>query len=87
MKIFVVYHSNGHVWERAYTSFQSAIDVVSAYANQENLRAKADGFYEDDEDRPAKMENDFTYMDEQGGVMVAHNELEKMSTFVKEIAL
>jgi hypothetical protein len=31
------------------------------------------------------METEFTYKDEQGGVMVAHNELEKMSTFIKEL--
>jgi len=49
--------------------------------------AMSDGFYEDDDQRPAKMEKDFTYKDDQGGVLVAHNELEKMSTFVKELTI
>jgi len=87
MKIFVVYDSSGFVWDRAYTSFQSAIDVVSLYLDQQNRMAMSDGFYEDDDQRPAKMEKDFTYKDDQGGVLVAHDELEKMSTFVKELTI
>jgi hypothetical protein len=33
------------------------------------------------------MEKEFTYKDEQGGVLVAHNELEKTSIFVKELTM
>ena len=87
MKIFVIYDSLGFVWERAYKSFNTAIVVVKAHVDEQNLRAKYDGAYEDEEDRPANMEKEFTYKDEQGGVMVAHNELEKISTFVKELTL
>jgi hypothetical protein len=80
MKIFIIYDSTGFVWERAHTSFQSAIDVVSLYVEQQiNLT--------DEEEPPAKMETKFTYKDEQGGVMVAHNEVEKISTFIKELTL
>jgi hypothetical protein len=80
MKIFIIYDSTGFVWERAHTSFQSAIDVVSLYVEQQiNLT--------DEEEPPAKMEKEFTYKDEQGGVMVAHNEVEKISTFIKELTL
>jgi hypothetical protein len=85
MKIYVIYDSTGRIWESGHTSFETAINVVKLYLDQENLRAKIDGFFEDDEDRPAKMETEFTYKDEQGGVMVAHNEIEKNSTFIKEI--
>ena len=85
MKLFVIYDSDDRIWECAHKSFETAISVVKLYVDQENLRAKIDGFYEDEEDRPAKMETEFTYKDEQGGVMVAHNELEKMSTFIKEL--
>jgi hypothetical protein len=80
MKIFIIYDSTGFVWERAHTSFQSAVDVVSLYVEQQiNLT--------DEEEPPAKMEKEFTYKDEQGGVMVAHNEVEKISTFIKELTL
>ena len=87
MKIFIIYDSLGFVWERAYKSFDKAILIVKEAVNEQNLCAKYDGAYEDEEDRPAKMEKEFTYKDEQGGVMVAHNELEKISTFVKELTL
>jgi hypothetical protein len=33
------------------------------------------------------MEKEFTYKDEQGGVMVAFNEMDKISIFVKELTL
>jgi hypothetical protein len=87
MKIFIVYDSTGFVWERAYTSFQSAVDVVSLYLHHQNRLAFADGLYENEEERPAKIEKEFTYKDEQSGIMVAHNELEKISIFVKEITI
>ena len=86
MKIFVIYESNGFIWNCTHNSFQSAVDAVMRYLDQENQRAFKDGFFEDHEDRPAKLETNFTYKDEQGGVLVAHNELEKMSTFVKELS-
>ena len=85
MKLFVIYDSTGRIWECAHKSFETAIIVVKLYVDQENLRAKIDGFFEHDDDRPAKMETESTYKDEQGGLMVAHNELEKMSTFIKEL--
>lgn len=87
MKIFVVYDSNGFIWERAYTSFESAIEVVTHYFIQQNLYAKTNGYYEDEEDRPYRMEKEFTYKDEHGGVMVAHSELEKISTFIKSVTV
>jgi len=86
-KIFIIYKSDGVVSFAAYKSFQSAVDAVAKTLEQENAQAKIDGFYEDDEECPAKMEKQLTYKDEQGGVMVAHNELEKISTFVKELNL
>ena len=85
MKIFVIYDSDGFIWERAYTSFESAVEVVTHHLTQTNLNAKRNGAYEDEEERPAKMEKEFTYKDEHGGVMVAHNELEKISTFIKSV--
>lgn len=84
MKLFIIYDSTGFVWERAHTSFQSAVDVVALYVDQQNKLAE---LYEDEEDRPANLEKEFTYKDEQGGIMVAHNELEKISTFVKELTV
>jgi len=84
MKIFVIYDSTGYVWYRAYASFQSAIDVVTVFMEEENRRR---AIYDEDCDSPAKMETEFTYKDEQGGVMVAFNEMDKISTFVKELNL
>jgi len=84
MKIFIIYDSTGFVWERAHTSFQSAVDVVKIHVDEQNLCAK---YEEDGEDHPANMEKEFTYKDSQDGVMVAHNEVEKISTFIKELAL
>ena len=81
MKVYVIYDSDGRIWECCHKSFEDAINVVKLYLDQENLRAKI----EDDEEHPAKMETEFTYKDEQGGVLVAHNEIEKMSTFIKEL--
>jgi len=87
MKLFVIYDSDGRIWECAHKSFESAIKVVKLYLDQANQRAYDDGFFKDHEDRPIKIEDEFTYKDEQGGVMVAHNELEKVSTFVKELTM
>jgi len=87
MKIFVIYDSTGRIWECGHKSFEDAINVVKLYLDQENLRAKIDGFFEHDEERPAKMETEFTYKDEQGGVMDAHNEDDKISTFIKELTM
>ena len=87
MKIFVVYDSTGHVWHCALQSFQSAVNVVKLHLDAENRSAFDDGVFKDHEERPAKMEEEFTFKDEQGGVMVAHNELEKVSTFVKELTM
>ena len=84
MKFFIIYDSTGFVWDRAYTSFQSAIDVLSLYLEQQN---RLEGFDINEEDRPAKMEKEFNYKDEQGGIMVAHNEMEKISTFVKVLTI
>jgi hypothetical protein len=87
MKIFIIYDSLGFVWERAYKSFDRAILMVEEAVDEQNLWAKYDGAYEDEEDRPANMEKEFTYKDSQDGVMVAHNELEKISIFVKQLIL
>jgi hypothetical protein len=87
MKIYVIYDSDGFIWERAYTSFESAVEVVTHYLTQKNLYAKRNAAYEDEEERPYRMEKEFTYKDEHGGVMVAHNELEKVSTFIKSVTV
>ena len=86
-KIFVIYKSDGFVDFVAHKSFQSAVNAVTETLTQENYEAKIDGCYQDDEDPPAKMEKNFTYKDEQGGVLVSHNELTKISTFVKELRI
>jgi hypothetical protein len=85
MKLFIIYDSTGFVWDRAHTSFQSAVDVVSLYIEQQNRLIKLYGGEE--EEPPAKMEKEFTYKDEHGGVMVAHSELEKISTFIKSVTI
>jgi hypothetical protein len=86
MSIFIIYDSDGRVWDCAHKTFESAIKVVKLYLDQANQRAYDDGFFQDHEDRPVKIEEEFTYKDEQGGVMVAHNEVEKISTFIKELS-
>jgi hypothetical protein len=87
MTIFVIYDSTGHVWHCALQSFQSAVNVVKLHLDTENGFAFEDGVFKDHEDRPGKMESEFTYKDEQGGVLVAYNELEKTSIFVKELTM
>jgi len=85
MKLFIIYDGTGFIWERVHTSFQSAVDAVSRYIEQQNKLIK---LYGGEEEEPAaKMEKEFTYKDEQGGIMVAHNEVEKFSTFIKELTL
>ena len=85
MTIFVIYDSNALIWGRAYESFQSAVDVVSLYVDEENRHAFTGDIYDDDNVCPAKMETTFTYKDEQDGILVAFNEFTKISIFVKEI--
>jgi hypothetical protein len=75
MKIFVIYDSEGFVWERAYTSIQSAVNVVSLYIEQENLHG------------PMKMATEFTYKYAEGGVLVAYSADYKFCIFSKELAL
>ena len=81
MKIFIVYDSSGFVWERAYTSLQSVIDVVSVYVKQENLREKAN------ENSLMKMQTEFTYKYAEGSVLVAHNPDSKFCIFFKELTV
>jgi hypothetical protein len=81
MKIFIVYDSSGFVWERAYKSLQSVIDVVSVYVEQENLREKAN------ENSLMKMQTEFTYKYVEGSVLVAHNPVSKFCIFFKELML
>jgi len=75
MKIFVIYDSEGFVWERAYTSSQSAINVVSLYIEQESVHG------------PMKMPTEFTYKYAEGGVLVAHSLDYKFCIFFKELTL
>ena len=84
MKIFVIYDSNGFVWERAHQSLQSVIDVVSVYVEQENLRAKAEELYEF---CPIKMQTNFTFKYTEGSVLVAFNPLNNFAIFFKEITI
>jgi hypothetical protein len=74
MKIFVIYDSEGFVWDHAYTSFQSAFDDVSLYIKQEYLP-------------PMKMPHDFTYKYAEGCVLFAHDSDYKFCIFFKEITL
>ena len=75
MKIFVIYDSEGFVWERAYTSSQSAINVVALYIEQESLHG------------PMKMQTDFTYKHTEGSVLIAHNPDSKFCIFFKELTV
>jgi hypothetical protein len=81
MKVFIVYDSSGFVWERAYTSLQSVIDVVSVYVEQENLRAK------EIDNSLMKMQTEFTYKYLEGCVLVAHNPDSSFCIFFKELIL
>jgi hypothetical protein len=86
MKIYVIYDSYGNVWDRVYTSFESALVVVSISVSEENRRwsvvDNAEGYQ-----IPASMQKDFTKTDEQGGVFVAFSEIEKTSTYIKQLIL
>ena len=81
MKVFVIYDSEGFVWENVYTSLQSVIDDVSIYVEQENLRAKAN------ENSLIKMQTEFTYKYLEGCVLVAHNPDNKFCIFFKELTV
>jgi penicillin V acylase-like amidase (Ntn superfamily) len=74
MKIFVIYDSEGFVWERAHKSLQSVIDVVTIYVEQGNVS-------------PMKMATEFTYKYAEGCVLIAHSLDYKFCIFSKELAL
>ena len=74
MKIFIVYDSEGFVWDNAYTSFQSAFDAVSLYIEREDLP-------------PMKMPHDFTYIYAEGCVLFAHDPDYKFCIFFKELTI
>jgi len=74
MKIFIVYDSEGYVWDNAYTSFQSAFDAVSLYIEREDLP-------------PMKMPHDFTYIYEEGSVLFAHDADYAFCIFFKEVTI
>jgi hypothetical protein len=79
MKIFIVYDSEGFVWDRAYTSLQSVIDVITLYVEQENLCANANKY------SLMTMQTEFTYKYKEGSVLVAHNPDYKFCIFFKEL--
>ena len=74
MKIFVIFDSDGFVWDRAYTSLQSVIDVVSIGIEDGNLP-------------PMKMQTEFTYKHTEGSVLVALNLDSKFCIFFKEVTV
>ena len=74
MKIFVIYDSNGFVWDRVYASFQSAFNAVSLYIEQEDTP-------------PMKMPTEFTFKYVEGSVLIAHDLDYKFSIFFKEVTL
>lgn len=86
MKIYVIYDSHGKVWDRVYTSFESALTIVSISVSDENRRWNA-VYNADRNDNPAYMEYDFTKTDDQGGVLVAFSEIAKTSTYIKKVIL
>jgi len=79
MKIFIIYDSEGFVWDRAYTSLQSVIDVLSLYVEQENLCANANEY------SLMTMQTEFTYKYKEGSVLLAHNLDYKFCIFFKEL--
>ena len=88
MPIFIIYDRQ-MIWPKAYTKFDDAVKDVSSYLDEVNACAKKDGFYELDEERPAKMEEEISQKeaekDSMGGVMVAWNELNKIGVFIMEL--
>ena len=88
MPIFIIYDRQ-MIWPKAYTKFEDAVKDVSSYLDEVNACAKKDGFYELDEERPAKMEEEISQKeaekDSMGGVMVAWNELNKIGVFIMEL--
>lgn len=88
MPIFIIYDRQ-MIWPKAYTKFDDAVKDVSSYLDEVNACAKKDGFYELEDERPAKMEEEISQKeaekDSMGGVMVAWNELNKIAVYVKEL--
>jgi chorismate synthase len=88
MPIFIIYDSE-KVWKKAYTKFEDALEAVDIVIDEVNACAKKDGYYEVEEDRPAKMEEEISQKeaekDSMGGVMVAWNEYEKIGVFIMEL--
>lgn len=88
MTIFIIYDSE-KVWKKAYTKFDEALEVVEIAMDEVNVCAKKDGFYELEEERPAKMEKEISRKeaekDSRGGVLVAWNEIEKIGVFIMEL--
>lgn len=88
MPIFIIYDRQT-IWPKAYTNFKEALEAVDIAIDEVNACAKKDGFYELDEERPAKMEEEISQKeaekDSMGGVMVAWNELNKIGMFIMEL--
>jgi hypothetical protein len=86
--MFIIYDSE-KIWKKAYTTFEDALEAVDIAIDEVNAFAKKDGFYEVEEDRPAKMEEEISQKeaekDSMGGVMVAWNELNKIGIFIMEL--
>ena len=96
MKKFIIYDSRGDVWEDAFKSFHEAVMFVSIIFEEQNRMVVAllndnfdDDIYEayDEKHLPLKMMKKFTYRDKYGGVKVAYNEDENISTFVREVTV
>jgi chorismate synthase len=89
MSIFIIYDSE-KIWKKVYASFEEALEAVDIAIDEVNVSAKKDGFYELEEDRPAKMEEEISRKeaekDSMGGVMVAWNELNKIGIFIMELS-
>lgn len=83
MSIFVVYDDH-MIWHKVYNNFDEAVDQVrlatQGYNESYKMMEDWDGEWE-----PAKMEEEFKYVDAQGGVLVAFNEREKICVFIKEL--
>jgi hypothetical protein len=96
MKKFIIYDSRGDVWEDTFEFFHDAVEFVSIIYEEQNRMVIAllndnfdDHIYEayDNKHLPLKMMKNFTHRDKYGGVKVAYNKDENISTYVREVTV
>jgi len=85
VNIFFIRSSSGYIWKDSYTSFQSALDVLTDYVKKENSRRYMYGLFDEAEDAPLKIAKEFAPMDPRGNIVVAHDSHKNISFAIQQL--